>query len=113
MSVKFNATARYEFPLGNLKSFVQAAMLHQSSTRSWLTVREADLLGPTRPFSTFDFSAGVSRGTWTASVFIQNAFDERGELSINTACSPTICGFRPRIYPVKPQFLGLKFGQRF
>jgi len=46
-------------------------------------------------------------------VFIQNAFDERGELSINTVCSPTICGFRPRIYPVKPQFFGMKLGQRF
>jgi len=61
--VKFNATVRYEFALGTLKSFAQVAMLHQSSTRSWLTDTEANLLGPTRPFSTFDFSAGISRGS--------------------------------------------------
>lgn len=110
---KVNATARYEFDVGRLHSFLQGVVLHQSGTRSYLTVREANLLGSTRQFTTFDFSGGIAQRNWTADVFIQNAFDERGELSINTVCVPTICGNRPRIYPVKPQLFGIRVGQRF
>ena len=110
---KLNGTARDQFQLGDYDAFVQAAALFQSSTRSWLTDREAALLGSTGDFATVDFSAGIIKGNWRAEAFIQNAFDRRGELSINTVCVPTICGGRPRIYPVKPQFFGVKFEQLF
>jgi len=110
---KMNATARYELDLGGHSSFVQAAMLHQSSSTSRLSTNEQNALGSTPAFTTFDFSAGTSFGNANIELFIQNAFDERGILSINTLCSPTICGVRPRYYTVKPQYFGIRFGQRF
>ena len=111
--LKFNGTARYSFDVGNYKPFVQGAVLHQSGTRSWLSDAAANELGPTPAFTTFDFSSGIAKDNWTLELFIQNAFDERGQLSRNTVCVPAICGSEPLIYPVKPQFFGVKFGQHF
>ena len=47
-------------------------------------------------------------------LFVQNAFDKRGELNRNTFCQILICGpVALRVYSVKPQFFGIKFGQKF
>ena len=110
---KGNATARYEFDFGKSKAFIQGSMLHQSGTRSYLTDLEANLLGPTKQFTTFDFSVGADFGQFTIEGFIQNAFDQRGILSINTVCVPSICGGGRRYYPVKPQQFGVKIGAKF
>lgn len=110
---KGTATARYEFPLGSINAFAQGSANHQGGTRSYLTDAEAALLGNTKGFTTFDFSVGGALNNWTFEAFIQNAFDKRGSLSINTVCAPLICGGGARIYPIKPQFFGLKAGTRF
>ena len=110
---KGNATARYGFDIGQSSAFVQGSMLHQSGTRSYLTDLEANLLGPTKGFTTFDFSIGADFGRFTIEAFIQNAFDRRGILSINTVCVPSICGGGRRYYPVKPQLFGMKIGTKF
>ena len=113
---KINATARYEFETGNLKNFLQAGMNHQSGTTQYLTTEGEAIVGPTKGFTTFDFSAGTGMGNWTASIFIQNAFDKRGILSKNSVCAvgpPVFCGNYARLYPIKPQFMGIRFGQKF
>jgi outer membrane receptor protein involved in Fe transport len=110
---KINGTARYEFQTGSLKNFLQASVNHQSGTLSYLTTIGEDAIGPTKGFTTFDFSVGTAMGNWTASLFIQNAFDKRGILSKNSVCTPGICGQYARLYPTKPQFFGLRFGQKF
>ncbi len=107
---KGNMTARYEFGLGKANAFVQASMLHQSSSSSYLTTLESNLLGRTAAFETFDFSVGAKIAGFDISAFIENAFDKRGILSINTACTPTICGAGRRFYPIKPQIFGIKLG---
>lgn len=107
---KGNMTARYEFDMGKAKAFIQASLNHQSGTRSYLTTREADLLGRTRGFETFDFSLGAKVSGFDISAFIENAFDKRGILSINTVCTPSICGGAARYYPIKPQVFGIKLG---
>jgi len=83
------------------------------STRSYLGTLEGTILGDTPPFTTFDFSAGGKINNWSIELFIQNAFDKRGELSRNTVCAPVYCGQFYRVYPVKPQLFGIKVGQRF
>jgi len=49
----------------------------------------------------------------TISAYIQNAFDERGILSKNSVCAPATCAAYIRLYPIKPQLFGLRFGQKF
>ncbi len=110
---KGNLTARYAFDLGSSNAFVQASAQYQGGTRSFLTDADFASVGPTKAFTTFDFSAGTSFGRFSVEAFIQNAFDKRGQLSLNTACSTTICGQFSRIYPTKPQLFGLKVGTKF
>lgn len=111
---KANATARYEFPsFGENEGFVQASLNHQGGTRSALTDADFAGLGPTRAFTTFDLSAGTSLGNWDITAFIENVFDKRGQLSINTFCATTFCAPYSRVYPIKPQFFGLRVGTDF
>ena len=110
---KGNATARYEFPLGPEKAFVQAAMLYQGGTRTFLTDADYEAVGPTKAFTTFDFAIGTSLQNWRVEAYIQNAFDKRGQLSLNTGCATSFCGQYARTYPVKPQIFGLKVGTNF
>jgi iron complex outermembrane recepter protein len=110
---KGNVAGRYEFEAGKNKSFIQATILYQDGTRSYLTDGEFAALGPTRSFTTFDFSAGTKIGSFNVEAFIQNAFDKRGTLTINTVCVPGICGGGARNFPIKPQVFGIKVGQKF
>jgi len=108
--LKINATARYDF---TDKVFVQGGVNHQGGTTSYLTTDGEDAIGPTKGFTTFDFSAGYTWNGLSFVAFIQNAFDKRGILSKNITCAPSLCGPYSRLYPVKPQFFGLKVSQRF
>ena len=111
--LKVNGTARYDMAFGDVKAFLQGVVLHQSGTRTYLADNDAAILGPTKGFTTFDFSGGLARNNITLELFIQNAFDKRGILSKNTVCVPDYCGAYARSYPVKPQIFGIKVGQRF
>ncbi len=110
---KGNATARYTFRSSALAPYVQATVLHQSGTRSYLTTREFAALGPTQGFTTADFAAGAKFGQFNVEAYVLNAFDERGVLSINTVCVPSICGAGARSYIVKPRLFGVKVGTKF
>lgn len=112
--VKGNLTARYEFPVAaDNKVFVQGSMFFQDGTRSFLTDEDFAAIGSTRGFMTFDLSAGTHIGDWKVEAFIENLFDRRGQLSLNTYCATTFCGPYHRIYPTRPQFFGLKIGTEF
>jgi iron complex outermembrane receptor protein len=111
--LKFNTTLRYETKLAGGDAFVQGGANHQSSSTSYVTTIGEQVLGPNAGFTTADFSLGLSRGTLTYEAFIQNAFDERGVLSKNTVCVVAVCGAYAREYVTKPQFFGVKIGQRF
>lgn len=110
---KGSATARYNFRLGSIDAYVQGSVLHQSNSRTFLTDAEYAAVGPTPAFTTADFAVGGQLGDMTFQIYIQNAFDARGELSRNTACAPSFCGAYYRVYPVKPQLFGIKFGHHF
>ena len=112
--LKGNVTARYEFDVGSTQLFTQASMLHQSSSTSVLRTRDNNALGNVPAFTTFDFSfGGEIWGNSTFEFFIQNAFDERGQLSRNSQCVLLLCLQNGRTFPVKPQLFGVKFGQKF
>ncbi|WP_284734513.1 TonB-dependent receptor [Sphingosinicella terrae] len=110
---KTNVNARYEVPVGTVDGYVQAGLLYQSGTRSYLTAVEAEALGPTEGFATVDLAIGGEVRDWTFEAFIQNAFDERGQLSRNTVCTVPACFTRPLIYSTRPQFFGVRIGRRF
>jgi outer membrane receptor protein involved in Fe transport len=110
---KMQASARYDLPLDKFDTFIQGTLFHQSSSTSDLDASNDALLGDTKGFSSVDFSIGAKKDNWTVEAFIQNAFDNRGILSKNTFCSIQYCSSSSRSFPIRPQFFGLKFGQRF
>jgi outer membrane receptor protein involved in Fe transport len=111
--LKMQSTARYNFQMGGLDSFVQGTMFYQTSSTSDVLALNDKLLGDTAGFATFDFSAGFKKEKWAIEAFIQNAFDNRGILSKNTFCSIQLCANSSRSYPIKPQFFGLKIGYKY
>jgi len=110
---KGSATARYQFPLGSNDGFVQGTVSHQSGTRTFLLDAEFAAVGPTKAFTTVDFSAGVKNDTWRFEAFIENAFDSRGALSRNTFCATGFCGPYARVYPTQPRLFGIRAGYDF
>lgn len=107
---KGNATARYEVPVGSAKAYAQGTVSHQGGTRSFLTDADFAAVGPTKGFTTVDFSLGMNWDHYRVSVFLENAFNSKGTLSLNTVCATQICGQYSRAYPTKPQFFGIKVG---
>ena len=109
---KMNAIARYQFDVGDLRAHVQGAMVYQDASIALLETAEAAIVGKQPGYSSFDFSAGVARSGWTAELFLENAFDKRGELSRYTTCSALLC--TPiNVIPIRPRTIGLRFGQKF
>jgi outer membrane receptor protein involved in Fe transport len=112
--IKGTGTARYAFNVGDYKSFAQASVFHQSSTTYSLEATRF-YAGDTPSFTTVDFSAGTGLKNWHVEVFVQNAFDERGQLGRNSECNDGVhyCLTNSHIYPIKPMEYGIKFGQKF
>lgn len=111
--LKANATLRYKFMVAGLNSFVQASVLHRSSSSTYLKVSDDHAIGDDRGFTTADFAAGTAQGNWSLEFYVENAFDERGVLGRNPQCVVGNCYNLARIYPAKPQLFGVKFGQKF
>jgi len=110
---KGTTTIRYDTDIGSMKAYFQGAALYQTGATQDLNVENNALFGNTPGFVSFDFAAGVRKDHWTADVFIQNAFDRRGQLTRNTFCSITFCAGSTRTFIIRPQFFGLKLGYRY
>jgi outer membrane receptor protein involved in Fe transport len=112
---KFKGTTsiRYDTDMGEYRTYLQGAALYQTGATQDLNVDDNQKLGNTSGFMTFDFSAGLAKEHWTLDVFLQNAFDKRGELTRNTFCSITFCSGSSRAFTIKPQFFGLRLGYKY
>ncbi len=110
---KGTTTIRYDTDFGELKGYLQGAALYQTGATQDLNEFNNNLLGNTPGFLSFDFGAGVRKDHWSLDLFIQNAFDRRGQLTRNTFCSISVCAGSSRTFPIRPQFFGLKIGYRY
>jgi outer membrane receptor protein involved in Fe transport len=110
---KVNATARYEWMIGNFRAHVQGSAVHQSGTWSDLRIADRTLLGKNQAFTTFDFTTGIERDNWSLELNVQNLFDERGQLGRYAECTPGTCGFEPYILVAQPRTIGLTLSQKF
>jgi len=112
---KANATARYQFEIGTLNSFVQGTFAYQSGVT--YSLEDTRLIVPeTEAFGTFNLSAGIGQNSWTLQAYINNLFDERGQLGRNSECNDSLfhyCLNNTHVLPSAPMQFGLQFGQRF
>jgi iron complex outermembrane recepter protein len=109
--VKLSGVARYAFPIGSGEGHIQSVVAYQSSASSEIRVIQAAQLGRIKAFTTADFAAGYDVGNLTFELYLQNAFDERGELGRGSACGQ--CNSRTYILITKPRSFGFRIGSKF
>jgi iron complex outermembrane receptor protein len=110
--LKGNVIARYAFKIGDVAAHVQAAGIAQSFVVPALTVADAQIYGNQPGYASFDFAAGFAKGSWSAELYLENAFDNRGQSFRYTSCSPVTCTL-VNVIPIRPRMVGLTFGQKF
>ncbi len=130
---KISGVARYEQPVGNAKGYLQATVAHASSASADIRRRvlnvaldefdpavianpnsyfiTANTLGRISSYTTADFSVGMDWTQYSLELFIQNAFDERAELSRSVACGQ--CFARPTVLVNTPRTIGVRVGGKF
>jgi outer membrane receptor protein involved in Fe transport len=96
--------ARYEFLLGDFKSFAQIGGTHQSHSYSATgNIQTYEQAG----FTTYDASMGVEKDAWTAQVYVQNLTDTRANLFENGNQFVTAETIN------RPRTGGVRFGYKF
>jgi outer membrane receptor protein involved in Fe transport len=119
---KMASTARYEFPLAGGTGHVQGALAYQSSATADLRrliiqsgtgnlIDPAVAIGRLESYATVDFAFGVEWQRFSAELFVENAFDERAQLTRFVLCGQ--CFQRPYIVTNTPRTFGLRVGTRF
>lgn len=108
---KGSMTARYEYEMGSGKAHAQASLSHQGSALSDIRTAVATVMGRIRATTTADFTYGYEWSNFTAELFVDNAFDQRGELSRYQNCGQ--CNLRINIVPTQPRTIGLRLGSKF
>jgi iron complex outermembrane recepter protein len=111
--VKGNLTGRYTFKAGDFDANVQGVVLYEGSSYSDLQREDRELLGKQDAYTVFDLSGGIAWDNYTVTLFIRNAFDERGRTFTYAQCTVSVCGVNPYYIPNQPRTIGLKFTQDF
>jgi outer membrane receptor protein involved in Fe transport len=118
---KFNGSARYQFDAGpDLRPYVQAVVSHSSSAASDIRFLDSSGNNPRvqqgnlPAWTTADFAVGAEWRKFTAEVFIQNAFDERAQITRFVQCGQCLPP-AGRAYAVvqTPRTIGVRAGYRF
>ena len=111
--LKGNLVARYSFNLGNFDAHLQGAFAYSGSAASRLELASNAIIGDLDATSTFDFSAGVRKDSYSLELFVQNATNEDGSLYKTAQCAESVCGVQPYGVRPRPRTIGLKFSQKF
>ena len=117
--LKANLVSRYSFPIGDWNGFAQAAAVYQDSSVPLLFPvfyqpgpQGQVHLGELPPYTLVNIATGVEHNGMTAQVRLENVFNNLGELTRFSACTPTTCN-QPYVIPVQPRTVWLQFGQKF
>jgi outer membrane receptor protein involved in Fe transport len=110
---KANLTARYTFLMGGYEASLQGAVVHNGSSYSDLQREDREYFGKQDAYTITDLSASVARDGYSLTLFVNNAFDERGRTFTYAQCTTSVCGVNPYYVPNQPRTVGLKFTQEF
>ena len=110
--VKGNTIARYEWTSGEFRNHAQAALVYQSNVLPGLRTDDERVLGTQPGWGTADLALGTAHNDWTAEIYVQNAFDRRGEAYRYTGCVPQTCTL-VNVIPIRPRLVGVSFGRRY
>ena len=111
---KGSLIGRYEFTAGAYDLSLQGALSNVGSRWAQLRTDQRDALGKLPAYTTVDFTVGAKRGSFTAELYMKNAFDSRGSVTRYAQCSIVGCApIGTYDVVVQPRTFGIRFGQRF
>jgi outer membrane receptor protein involved in Fe transport len=111
---KANLSGRYAFQLGSFDAHVQGAFAYVGKRQPELRTLQSGILGEMPAYFTADFTAGIEKQSWSAELYINNAFDKRAQLDRFAQCDATVCGIEGHyVNVVTPREIGIQFGQKF
>lgn len=110
---KANLTARYAFSLRDWDAYVQGSFVGQTSNWTDLRLKEREIIGQQKGYTTVDLSTGVDKDGLSISVYLKNAFDKRASLNRYAECAESVCGTQYYIVPNQPRTIGVKLGRTF
>ena len=104
-----NLRARYEWGISDYRAFAQFGFVHQAHSYSLAqALNRYDMPG----WTTYDASAGVSKGDWRLEIFGQNLSNQNQSLFTSAAQSGNTVGYITET-PIRPQVLGIRFAYKF
>jgi len=118
--LQFTGIWRSNFEIASMPSFFQAALSYTDERWNDLEVTNVPARQKMDAYTLVNISAGIEREFWTASLYVNNLFDERAQIDINDpGYGDDVEGYdhppghvwttatnRPRSY-------GVRFGRRF
>ena len=119
---KMSASGRYTFPVGSHKFYGQTLVTYQSDAASDIRtqvvetgtgnfVNPAARQGRLAAFASANFAFGTTFGDYSFELFVNNAFDARGQLSRFQQCGS--CYQRPYVVVTTPRTFGVRLGGKF
>ena len=110
---KVSATARYEWEVADGKAHLQSGWTHSSSASSALRIGTSTADAPPllHSYNLVDFAAGYDWSSFTAEIFMENAFDKRAQISAFQECGN--CSQRNYYVVYRPRTIGVRFGVKF
>jgi outer membrane receptor protein involved in Fe transport len=119
-SFKANAVARYDWAAGGGMAHVQLAGAYIGEVNPVITTSDLAKVGKIPAYATLQASAGITRGNFSAELYVRNLTDARGQQARAARCNINYCGPSAadpigevyRIY-IQPRTIGIRFGQKF
>jgi iron complex outermembrane receptor protein len=92
---------------------VQGTVFFEGRRTSDLRVETNKILGDLPGYNTVDLSTGFRHGLWSFDLYLNNAFDNRGNLVRFAECSESVCADQIYITPTQPRTLGMRVTRDF
>jgi len=105
---QFSTIGRYATTMGEYDTYAQVAWAFTDS--SWSSL-EVDNREKQASYNLVNLSLGFGKNNWSADLFVDNATDERIEISRNFAGYPSVKD--SYISTNRPRTIGIRFGQKF
>ena len=111
--VKGNLTGRYNFDAWSHEGYFQASVFFEGRRTSDLRLETNAILGDLPGYNTVDLSTGFKHDLWSFDFYLNNAFDNRGQLVHFAQCSESICADQIYSVPTQPRTIGMRVTRDF
>ena len=108
--LQMTTIGRYNFTMGELPSFAQAALAYRAD--SWTSLR-VDVREKMDAYTVLNLSAGFERDNWSLTFYLNNATDKRGQIDILDPGFSSPSGLEYNQVVIQPRNFGIRWTQRF